>query len=202
VLRVGLTGGIGSGKTAVADRLAALGAVVVDADLLAREVVAVGTPGLADVVSAFGTEVLAEDGSLDRAAMGRLVFNDETSRRQLEAIIHPLVRAAAMRREADAVRADPDAVVVHVIPLLVETGRTGSYDVIIVVDVDPETQIERLVSLRGMDQVEAQQRIAAQASRAERLAIADEVIENNGTLAHLDAQVDAVWRRLTSSDAR
>jgi len=196
VLRVGLTGGIASGKTAVAERLAALGAVVVDADLLAREVVAVGTPGLAEVVVAFGPQVLATDGSLDRPAMGRLVFADAPARRRLEAIIHPRVRASARRLEDAAVGTDPDAVVVHVIPLLVETGQVDAYDSVVVVDVDPVAQIERLVTQRGMDPIEAQQRIDAQASRVDRLTVADDVIHNAGTLADLDDEVDALWRRL------
>ena len=196
MLRVGLTGGIASGKTAVAERLAALGAVVVDADLLAREVVAVGTPGLAEVVVAFGPQVLATDGSLDRPAMGRLVFADAPARRRLEAIIHPRVRASARRLEDAAVGTDPDAVVVHVIPLLVETGQVDAYDSVVVVDVDPVAQIERLVTQRGMDPIEAQQRIDAQASRVDRLTVADDVIHNAGTLADLDDEVDALWRRL------
>lgn len=199
MLRVGLTGGIASGKTAVADRLAALGAVVIDADLLAREVVAVGTPGLAEVVAAFGPGVLAPDDSLDRPAMGRLVFADAPARRRLESIIHPLVRAAARRLESEAVSDDPEAVVVHVIPLLVETGQSGSYDVVVVVDVDPRVQAERLVALRGMDPVQAQQRIDSQASRADRLAAADEVIDNTGTLTDLNDQVDRLWQRLAET---
>ena len=157
MLRVGLTGGIASGKSAVASRLAELGAVVIDADLLAREVVAPGTPGHAAVLEAFGPSVQAADGALDRAALGRVVFADEPARRRLEAIIHPLVRAAARELEAAAVAADPDAVVVHVIPLLVETGQTGAYDCLVVVDVDPAVQLDRLVRLRGMDPAEAAQ---------------------------------------------
>jgi len=196
VIRVGLTGGIGSGKSAVAERLAALGAVVVDADVLARDVVAAGTPGLAEVVAEFGRRVLAPDGSLDRAALGRLVFADEAARRRLEAIIHPRVRAAARDLETDAATADPDAVVVHVIPLLVETGQADAFDRVVVVDVDPVIQLRRLVELRGMDEVEARQRIAAQASRFDRLAAADEIVDNSGSLVARHEQVDTLWHRL------
>jgi dephospho-CoA kinase len=198
VLRVGLTGGIASGKTAVADRLAALGAVVIDADVLARQVVDVGTSGLAEVVDAFGPAVRGADGALDRPAMARLVFSDEPARRRLEAIIHPLVREAARRLEAEASDHDPDAVVVHVIPLLVETGQVDAYDVVVVVDVDVDTQIARLVAERGMDPREARGRIDAQASREARLAAADEVIHNTRSLADLQDQVDALWQRLAT----
>lgn len=196
MLRVGLTGGIASGKSAVAALLAGKGAVVIDADLLARDVVADGTPGLAAITSEFGSGVLAPDGSLDRAAMARVVFADPAARRGLEAIVHPLVRAAAAVLETAAAAADPDAVVVHVIPLLVETGQGRSFDVVVVVDVDPQVQRERLMAQRGMTRTEADQRIAAQATRADRLAIADEVVDNSGSLAELDRSVDDLWGRL------
>lgn len=196
MLRVGLTGGIASGKTAVADRLGVLGAVIIDADLLAREVVAPATPGLAAVVAAFGPDVLGANGSLDRAALGRLVFADDGARRRLEAIVHPLVRSEARRLEAEAATARPDAVIVQVIPLLVETGQADAYDQVVVVDVDPAIQLQRLVELRQMDPVEARQRIAAQASRPDRLAAADEVIDNSGSLVDLQDQVDTLWHRL------
>jgi dephospho-CoA kinase len=149
-------------------------------------------------VAAFGPQVLASDGSLDRSAMARLVFADEPSRRRLEAIIHPRVRAAARALEAAAAKVDPNAVVVHVIPLLVETGQADSYDVVVVVDVDLETQVDRLVVSRGMDRVEARGRIDAQASRAARLAVADEVIDNTGSVTALERQVDRLWGRLSS----
>lgn len=180
----------------MADRLGALGAVVVDADQLAREVVAPGSPGLAEVVREFGRQVLAADGSLDRPAMARLVFDAEPARRRLEAIIHPRVRVAAQAREAAASLIDPDAVVVHVVPLLIETDQADSYDVVVVVDVDLETQMRRLVALRGMDPVDARQRVDAQASRDERMAAADEVIHNTSSVAELDRQVDALWHSL------
>lgn len=196
MLRIGLTGGIASGKTAVGDRLAELGAVVVDADVLAREVVAVGTPGHAEVVATFGRSVVAPDGAIDRPALAKIVFADVAARRKLEAIVHPRVRIAARAAEAAAVAADPDAVVVHVIPLLAETGRSSAYDRVVVVDVAPAVQLERLVRTRDADPVEAQQRIDAQASRADRLAIADDVLANDGTLADLLVHVDALWSRL------
>lgn len=198
MLRVGLTGGIGSGKSEVSRRLRDHGAVVIDADLLAREVVAKGTEGLAAVVETFGEAVLAEDGSLDRPKLGALVFGDDEARKRLEAIIHPRVRARAAEIEAAA---GPDAVVVHDIPLLVETGQADAFDVVLVVDVRPEVQLERLTGQRGMTADEAQARIRSQASRADRLAAAGEVIDNSGSLADLDARVTDVWRRLRDTRA-
>lgn len=194
MLRVGLTGGIGSGKSEVTRRLGDRGAVVVDADVIAREVVAVGTPGLAEVVAAFGTEVLAEDGSLDRPRLGRLVFGDDDARRRLEAVVHPRVRA---RRAEIVAEAPADAVVVEDVPLLVEGGLHRDYDLVVVVDAPDEVRLDRLVRLRGMSDEDARARIAAQASRDERLAVADVVIDNGGDLADLDAQVEALWARLT-----
>ena len=190
MLRVGLTGGIASGKTAVSDALAARGAVIIDADLLAREVVEPGTPGLAAVVERFGAEVLTGDGVLDRAALGTVVFADPTARRDLEAIIHPAVRARAAAIEAAA---DPDAVVVHVIPLLVETGQQADFDLLVVVDVAPGVQRERLQRRNGLDTDAAEARIAAQASRADRLSVADVVLDNSATPADLIDQVDSLW---------
>jgi dephospho-CoA kinase len=184
-----LTGGIGSGKSSVSARLAARGAVVIDSDLLAREVVARGTDGLAEVVEAFG-DVLTADGELDRPAVGRIVFGDETARRKLEAIIHPRVRARAAEIESAA---PADAVVVHDIPLLVETGQGGSFDLVLVVDVPQEVQVERLTRDRGMTDEEAKARIASQATREQRLAVADLVVDNAGTLAQLDARIDELW---------
>jgi dephospho-CoA kinase len=190
VLRVGLTGGIGSGKSAVSSRLAARGAVVIDSDVLAREVVAKGTDGLAEVVAAFGDGVLTAEGELDRPAVGRIVFGDEAARRKLEAIIHPRVRARAAEIEAGA---PADAVVVHDIPLLVETGQADRFDVVLVVDTPVDVQLERLTTQRGMTEAEAKQRIASQASREERLAVADLVVDNSGTLAELDRRIGEVW---------
>jgi dephospho-CoA kinase len=194
VLRIGLTGGIGSGKSEVSRLLAEHGAVVIDADLLAREVVEPGTPGLAEVVEAFGAGVLADDGSLDRAALGARVFGDDAARRRLEAIIHPRVRARAAEIEAAA---DPDAIVVHDIPLLVETGQADAFDGVIVVDVPVEVQVERLVGERGMSANEAQGRIAAQASRQQRAGAADWIVDNTGSLADLKLAVARVWKELS-----
>jgi dephospho-CoA kinase len=196
VLRVGLTGGIGSGKSEVARRLASYGAVIIDADRLAREVVEPGTDGLAAVVDAFGDEVLAPDGSLDRPALGRIVFVDETARRRLEAIIHPRVRARAGELERAAVAADPDAIVVHDIPLLVETGQAAGFDAVIVVDAPEEVQVDRLTRIRGISPDDARARVAAQVSRAERRAAASVVLDNSGALTALDAQVKRLWEWL------
>ena len=193
VLRVGLTGGIGSGKSEVTRLLAALGAVIIDADLLAREVVAPGTDGLAAVVEAFGPGVLAPDGSLDRPAMGRLAFADPDARRRLEAIVHPRVRARASELEEAA---SPDAVVVHAIPLLVETGQADRFDEVVVVDAPEDVQVDRLTRVRGLSPDEARSRIAAQASRDDRLAAASLIIDNSADLAALEPRVRAVWDRL------
>ena len=193
MITVGLTGGIGSGKSEVARLLAEHGAVVVDADALAREAVEPGTPGLAAVVAEFGTEVLAEDGRLDRARLGGIVFADPARRAALEAIVHPYVG----RRSAELMAAaPPDAVVVYDVPLLVEKSLQGHYDVVVVVDVDEETQIRRLLAAREMTEAEVRARITAQASRAERLAVADVVVDNEGDLDSLRARVAEVWKEL------
>jgi dephospho-CoA kinase len=194
MLRVGLTGGIGSGKTAVTDLLDELGAVVVDADVLAREVVAPGSEGLAEIVRAFGSDVLAESGALDRPAMARRVFGDDEARRRLEAIIHPRVRRRAAEIEASA---DGAAIVVHAIPLLVETGQAGRFDQVVVIDVPEELQMRRLTRTRDMDEEEARSRIAAQASRQQRLAVADIVIDNSGSLDDLRREVTRVFAQLS-----
>jgi len=192
-VRVGLTGGVASGKSTVSSILARLGAVVIDADVLAREVVAPGTPGLAEIVEAFGPGVLTPDGELDRPAVGALVFADEEKRRVLEAIIHPRVRERGAELEA----ASPDgAVVVHDIPLLAETGQADRFDAVVVVDVPVEVQLDRMVRLRGMSPADAEARIVAQASREERLACATHVVENTGTLDELEAAVSAVFADL------
>jgi dephospho-CoA kinase len=192
--RVGLTGGIASGKSTVSERLAALGAVVIDADVLAREVVAPGTAGLAAVAAEFGPEVVTATGELDRTAVGRLVFEDPAARRRLEAIVHPLVRA----RAAELERAAPaGSVVVHDIPLLVESGQTADFDVVVVVDADESVQRARLQALRRMSAEEAAARIGAQATRERRLAVADRVLVNNGSLEDLLAGTDRLWADLT-----
>ncbi len=195
-MRVGLTGGVGSGKSTVSAMLAELGAVVIDADLLAREVVEKGTPGLAAVAEAFGPELLTPDGALDRAAMGAVVFADEEKRRTLESIVHPLVfeRIVALEEAAS-----PDDVVVHDIPLLAESARAHTFDAVIVVDVPDDIRIERLVRDRGWTRAEAESRIAAQASREERLAVATHVIDNSGSLDELRSQVVKIYEELTAS---
>jgi dephospho-CoA kinase len=198
MLRVGLTGGIGSGKTTVADLLARQGAVIIDADLLAREVVARGTRGLALVEKEFGPDILTPDGDLDRAAVAQRVFADPDARRRLEAIIHPLVRERAAALEAAA---PPDAVVVHVIPLLVETGQVNTFDVVVVVDVAEDVQITRLQA-RGMTWAEAKARMDAQASRVARTAAADIVIDNSGTPEDLERRVRDLWAELAARAKR
>ena len=197
MLRVGLTGGIGSGKSEVSRRLAAHGAVIIDADLAAREVVAPGTPGLAQVARAFGAGVLGPGGALDRDRLAAIVFRDPVLLAQLNAIVHPLVREWMREAErAAAGAACGDLIVVHDVPLLAENGRAGDFDVVIVVDVPPEVQLERLVGLRGMTPEQAQARIAAQASREQRLAVAGLVIDNSGSLDDLDRRVAEAWASL------
>lgn len=192
-MRVGLTGGVASGKSTVSRMLAELGAVVIDADLLAREVVGRGTDGLEEVVAAFGSQVLTPAGDLDRPALGARVFADETRRRDLEAIIHPRVRARAAEIEASA---PEGSLIVHDIPLLAETGQGAAFDAVVVVDVPSELQVERMVRERGWTPAEANSRIAAQATREERRAIATYVIENTGTIEDLRRRVAEVFARL------
>ena len=195
-MRVGLTGGVASGKSTVAALLRELGAVVVDSDVLAREVVEPGTPGLAAVVEAFGSEVLTADGTLDRPALGAVVFGDEAARRRLEAILHPLIRARAAELEAAA---PEGTVVVHDIPLLVETGQAGRFDAVLVVDVPVETQVQRMVHDRGMGREDALARVAAQADREQRLAAATHVVDNTGTREDLRDRVTEVLEKLVSA---
>jgi dephospho-CoA kinase len=194
VLRVGLTGGIGSGKSEVSRRLAAHGAAIVDADLAAREVVEPGTPGLGQIAAVFGPEVIRPDGRLDRDRLGQLVFAEPGLRAKLNAIVHPLVheRMGQLDREAMAA-AGPAGIVVHDVPLLAENGLAGGFDAVVVVDTPEDEQAQRLITVRGMSAGQARERMAAQASREQRLAIADIVIENSGTLEDLDRQVDEVW---------
>ena len=194
-----LTGGIASGKSTVALRLAELGAVVVDADAVAREVVEPGTPGLARIAREFGPGVIAPDGSLDRAALGAIIFADESARQTLNAITHPAVGERSRALFAAALDADASAIVVYDVPLLVRedgTGRVDEFDGVIVVSADEETRVRRLVELRGLDEGEARRRIDAQAPESARLAIADHVIDANGSLEHTLAQVDALWASL------
>jgi dephospho-CoA kinase len=186
-----LTGGIGSGKSAVARLLAGHGAVIVDADAIAREVVEPGTPGLAAVLAEFGAGVRAPDGSLDRPALARIVFADPAARRRLNAIVHPLVGA---RRAELVSAAPPGAVVVDDIPLLAENGLGAGFDLVLVVTAPEPVRVRRLRADRGMTDDEARSRMAAQATDADRAAIADVVIDNSGTPADLAARVDALWR--------
>ena len=191
-MRVGLTGGVGSGKSTVAGLLAEHGAVVIDADAIAREVVAPGTPGLAAVLARFGDAVRAPDGSLDRAALAAIVFNDEAARLDLNAIVHPLIGA----RTAESMAAAPaDAIVVHDIPLLVEGNLAAGFDVVVVVEADPALRLHRL-ELRGLPEADARARMAAQATDEQRRAVADEIVVNNGDLDALRREVDALWQRL------
>ena len=194
-MRVGLTGGIGSGKSTVSALLADRGAVVIDYDLLAREVVQVGTPALAAIIERFGSGVLLPDGSLDRPALGAVVFGDDDARRDLEAITHPAIGELAWARDEAA---SAGSIVVHDHPLLVETGLAQLMDVVVVVDVAEDVQVDRLVRLRGMAEEDARARIAAQASRDDRRSAADVVIDNSGTPEDLVEAVDALWERLTT----
>lgn len=192
MLSVGLTGGIGAGKSEVSQLLAGFGAVVIDADKIAREVVEPGTKGLETVVAEFGTDILAPDGRLDRPALGQIVFNDPKKREALNAIVHPLVgtRSAELQEAADE-----GAILVHDVPLLTENGLAPLYDLVIVVDAAPRTQLDRLLS-RGMSEEDARARMAAQTSREQRRQVADLVIDNDGPLEALESQVRAVWERL------
>ncbi|MFD5397401.1 dephospho-CoA kinase [Streptomyces sp. NPDC127097] len=196
MVKVGLTGGIGAGKSEVSRLLASYGAVIVDADKIAREVVEPGTPGLAAVVEEFGADILTPDGTLDRPKLGGIVFSDPGKLKALNAIVHPLVGARSAELEASA---GPDAVVVHDVPLLTENGLAPLYDLVVVVDAASQTQLDRLVRLRGMAEDEAKSRMAAQATREQRLAVADLVIDNDGPLEALEPQVRAVWERLRTS---
>ncbi len=195
-MRVGLTGGVASGKSTVAQMFVDLGAVLIDADVLAREVVAAGTPGLQRVVEEFGPEVLTAEGDLDRAAMGARVFADTDARRRLEAIVHPLVyeRIAALESEVPS-----GALVVHDIPLLAENDRAGDFDAVVVVDAPPDLQRERMVRERGWSEADAASRMAAQASREQRLAIATHVVPNTGTHEDLRLAVAEVFAALVST---
>ena len=196
---IGLTGGIASGKTVVARRLEELGATRVDADQLARDVVAAGTPGLAAITERFGVGVIATDGMLDRAALGAVIFQDPDARLALNAITHPAIRELSSRLFAELADRDPDAVVVYDVPLLAEAMRDPGYhrfDLVVVVDASTETRVGRLVELRGLSREEALHRLNSQVTDSERLAIADVVIDSNGTLEETIEQVDALWAGL------
>ncbi|MEV7339765.1 dephospho-CoA kinase [Streptomyces sp. NPDC093544] len=199
MLKVGLTGGIGAGKSEVSRLLVERGAVLIDADRIAREVVAPGTPGLAAVVDAFGEDVLAPDGSLDRPKLGSIVFADPAKLAVLNSIVHPLVGARSQDLESAA---SEDAVVVHDVPLVAENGLAALYDLVIVVDASPRTQLDRLIRLRGMTEEDARARMAAQATRDKRLKIADVVIDNDVPLHELERRVREVWADLVERASR
>ncbi|GHF09150.1 dephospho-CoA kinase [Pseudolysinimonas yzui] len=196
MLLVALTGGIASGKSTVARRLQEHGAVIVDADQVARQVVEPGEPALARIAEEFGPGVIAADGSLDRAALGAIVFNDPEGRQKLNAITHPAVLARSRELFAAAAEADPDAIVVYDIPLLVEAGRVDEFDLRVVVHAATETRVGRMVELRGMTREEALHRINSQATDTDRFAIADVVIDADGTLEQTLEQTDALWENL------
>ncbi|MBZ4486525.1 dephospho-CoA kinase [Microbacterium sp. cx-55] len=193
---IALTGGIASGKSTVARRLAEHGAVIVDADALVRDVQAPGSPVLAAIAAEFGTELLGADGALDRAALGAIIFSDDEARHRLNAIVHPAVRAASADRFAQAFAADADAVVVYDVPLLVEARVDDPWELIVVAHAPSAVRLERLVTLRGLTRAEAEKRIAAQVDDDARLAVADVVIDTAGSLAETHAQADALWERL------
>lgn len=198
---IGLTGGIASGKSVVADRLASHGAVVVDADVLARRVVEPGQPALEDIVREFGAGMLTADGTLDRAALGAIIFTDPERRNQLNRITHPRIRDLATTLIREAADRDPNAVIVHDVPLLAETAGTWphDYDLIVVVDASAETRVSRLMELRGLTREEAFHRVNAQATDAERLAIADVVIDSDGDLPSTLRQADELWAMAAAS---
>lgn len=197
---IALTGGIASGKSTISRRLAEHGAVIVDADQIVRDVQAPGSPVLTEIATAFGDEVIAADGSLDRAALGAVVFGDPEALARLNAIVHPAVGIESKRRFDDAFRQNPEAVVVYDVPLLVEARVDDPWDLIVVADAPAEMRHRRLRELRGMSDDEATGRIAAQVSDEQRRAIADVVIDTSGTLEHTHAQVDALWERLSTAE--
>lgn len=201
---IGLTGGIASGKSTVARRLVEHGAVHIDADELARRVVEPGKPALAQIVEEFGSGVLRNDGTLDRAKLGEIVFGDEAARAKLNAIVHPAVRALTGKLIERAVAEDPDAVIVYDVPLLVEASVPDDlrFDLIVVTSAPRRTQVERLVEERGLDPIQAEARVDAQVGNTERLAIADVVIDTDGSMAHTMSQTDALWQRIRQERAR
>ena len=194
MLRVGLTGGIGSGKSEVSKRLAAYGAALIDADVAARAVVEPGTPGLGEITAVFGPQVLLPDGRLNRERLGQIVFADDGALAKLNAIVHPLVHERTQQLEQQATATlGPGGIIVHDVPLLAENGLQNGFDTVIVVDAPDDQRLQRLIETRGMTAEHARERMAAQASRDQRLAIADIVVDNSGTLADLDQQVAEVW---------
>ncbi|WP_448810123.1 dephospho-CoA kinase [Agromyces bauzanensis] len=201
---IGLTGGIASGKSTVARRLVEHGAVHIDADELARRVVEPGRPALQQIVDEFGPDVLRHDGTLDRAKLGEIVFGDDAARAKLNAIVHPAVRALTGKLIARAVEEDPDAVIVYDVPLLVEASvpEDLKFDLIVVTNAPRRTQVKRLVEERGLDLMQAEARVDAQAGNTERLAIADVVIDTDESMAHTMSQTDALWQRIRQERAR
>ncbi len=199
---IGLTGGIASGKSTVARRLVEHGAVHLDADHLARRVVEPGTPALAAIVEQFGAEYLRPDGSLDREKLGKHIFGDDAARARLNAIVHPAVRELSARLIAKAEAEDPSAVVVYDVPLLVEASVDHPFDLIVVTDAPRRTQVKRLVEERGLDALQAEARVDAQVDNTARLAIADVVIDTDGTLSHTMSQTDALWARIVKERSR
>jgi dephospho-CoA kinase len=194
VLRVGLTGGIGSGKSEVSKRLAAYGAALIDADVAARAVVEPGTPGLGEITAVFGPQVLLPDGRLNRERLGQIVFADDGALAKLNAIVHPLVHERTQQLEQQAAATlGPGGIIVHDVPLLAENGLQNGFDTVIVVDAPDDQRLQRLIETRGMTADHARERMAAQAGRDQRLAIADIVVDNSGTLGDLDQQVAEVW---------
>ncbi|BDZ43553.1 dephospho-CoA kinase [Paraoerskovia sediminicola] len=201
MFRVGLTGGIAAGKSVVSGRLAERGGVVIDYDVLAREAVHPGSLGLLQIAETFGAGVVRADGTLDRTALATIVFGDDDARARLDAIVHPEIRRMAAEHEAGAVAADPRAVVVHDVPLLVETGRTDDFHLVVVVDAPESLRLERLVEGRGLSVADARSRIAAQADDDDRREAADVVLDGTGTRDGLEEQVDALWERLVREAA-
>ncbi|NQX33751.1 dephospho-CoA kinase [Herbiconiux sp. VKM Ac-2851] len=201
---IALTGGIAAGKSTVARRFAEHGAVVIDADRLAREAVEPGTPGLAAIAERFGPGVIDGDGRLDRPALGAIVFADEEARLDLNGITHPAVAALLKERLAETAQADPDAIVVYDVPLLAESGgrRDGLFRFVVVVEAPAEVRVQRLIELRGMAADEAERRVASQASDEERRALADIIIDTGGTLDETVQQTDAAWSRVRDAAAR
>ncbi|GEB93859.1 dephospho-CoA kinase [Microbacterium lacticum] len=196
---IALTGGIASGKSTIARRLADRGAVVVDADAIVRDVQAVGSPVLDEITAAFGEDVITADGALDRAALGARVFGDDEALARLNAIVHPAVRAESARRFAAAFDADPAAVVVYDVPLLVEARVDDPWDLIVVADAPAALRAGRLVDERGLSESDAAARLASQVSDDRRRAIADVVIDTAGSLEETLTQADALWERLTAT---
>jgi dephospho-CoA kinase len=202
VYLIGLTGGIASGKSTVARRLVEHGAVHTDADDLARRVVEPGRPALAAIVQEFGPGVLRSDGTLDRAKLGELVFSDDAAREKLNAIVHPAVRALSGKLIERAATEDPDVVVVYDVPLLVEAAVDHPFDLVVVTNAPRKTQVQRLVEQRGYDPIQAQARVDAQVDNTSRLAIADVVIDTDGSMAHTMSQTDALWHRIRAERTR